>query len=367
MGTGIVTDEILPPLKHQGVEGRVRYLVLLHPIHDTNHKDGNNADTSDQNPSTQQSDPSRETKGNEEAPQEERIRITTTHFALDFMKGLEIGKISEKLDHLSEENKKLREKLKKFKEDNAALNQTIGSLQDRNQKQEETIRDLESFQEKLQKDLENVKKEKEQLRIEFSEKNETLTEQLEALTKDFEAVENENKELKRSLEELTTSNNSLKQDINSIKKEMGNLKAGHKKICEKLECKEARLALGQIAWLLEAEIWKAVLPDKTMGKTGILFSMKRWLKKNTSSPEVIAAQKRWDDLKRTLKWDEDDHTDALKCLKELRKEDAHPENVDLEVARKQLIEGNHVAEMDKKTCEDIIDMIVTARELNNSK
>jgi hypothetical protein len=40
-GTGIVTDEILPPLKHQGVEGRVRYLVLHLPIHDTNHKDGN--------------------------------------------------------------------------------------------------------------------------------------------------------------------------------------------------------------------------------------------------------------------------------------------------------------------------------------
>ena len=326
------------------------------------------SDTTHQNPNPQQSDPSHETKSDEDAPQEGKVSFQiTTAMSSDFMKGLEIGKISAKLDALSEENKELRENLKKFEENNEALSH-------HNQKQEETIRDLESSQEKLQKELEDVKKEKEQLRIEFTDKNEILTKQLEALTRDFEAVENENRELKRSLEELKTNNNSLRQDVDSLKEEnqqlkdeVGNLKAGHKEIREKLECKETRLALGQVAWLLEAEIWKAVLPDQNMGYTGILKSMKRWLKNNSRKPKGKAAQKRWEDLKRTLNWDEEDHIYALKQLKELRTEDAHPEKVDLEVARRQLIEGNYVADVDKKNCEDIIDMVETARKLNNSK
>jgi SMC interacting uncharacterized protein involved in chromosome segregation len=288
-----------------------------------------------------------------------------------FAKGKEIGEIAERIKVLGKENSTLHEKLKTFKKDNAAMVQKIGS-------QEKTIRALESSQEKLHKELENVKEAKEQLQIEIgqiSTENEILTKKLEALTKDFEAVENENKELKRRLEEISTSNNSLRQDVDSmkeenrqLKEEVGNLKAGYKKMNEKLECKETRLALGQVAWLLEAEIWKAVLPNQKMGYTGILYSMKRWLEKNsTESEEGEAAQKRWDDLKRTLNWKEKDHDGALKCLKKLRMEDAHPENVDLEVARRQLIEGNHVADLDKKDCEDIIDMVVIARKWNNSK
>ena len=249
------------------------------------------------------------------------------------------------------------------------------SLQDHNQKQEDLIPALESSQEKLQKELENVNKAKERQRIEFEEKmstfstkNEILTEKLKALTKEFEAVENENKDSKGSLEELTNNNNSLKLTVDSIREECQqlkdeNLKAEHKEIREKLECKETRLALGQVAWLLEAEIWKAVLPDQTMGYTGILKSMKRWLKKNSSSPEGKAAQKRWEDLKKKLNWDEEDHIYALRQLKELRREDAHPGSIDLEVARKQLNEGEYVADVDKETCEQIIDMVLTAKSI----
>jgi hypothetical protein len=250
------------------------------------------------------------------------------------------------------------------------MNEKIGSLQDHNQKQEETIRALESSLEKLQKELENVNKAKERQGIEIEEKtstfrtkNEILTvEKLEAPTKEFEAVENEKKELKRSLEELTKSKNSLREENKQLKDEMGNLKEEHKKIREKLECKETRLALGQVAWLLEAEIWKVVLPDQKMGNTNILKSMERWLMKNSGTPEGKAAQKRWDNLKEKFNWDED-HKYALRQLKELRREDAHPGSIDLEVARKQLNEGEYVADVDKETCEQIIDMVLTAKSI----
>jgi chromosome segregation ATPase len=313
-------------------------------------------DPSDQKPNQQQSDLLTPISNQYVAVRQEEMLqlITSAHLS-----GKEMGEMSERINILSVKNNELREKLKTFKKDNEAMNQEIGSLQNRNQKQEVTIRDLESSQEKLQKELENVKAAKEQLRIEFdkktselSTKNEKLTKKLEDMTKKFEAVEKENKELKRSLEELKNSNDSLKKTVDSIS--------------EKLEQKEARLQLGQVAWLMEAEIWKAVLPDKEMGKSGILQSMERWLSVKRSSREGKAAQKRWDDLKGKLNWNEEDHKYALKQLRKLRLEDAHPVNVDLDVARKQAKEGNYLASTDKELCEEIIDMIVAARKLNSS-
>ena len=336
----------------------------------------------------QQSNPLRLPKGSEVELQEDEMLHLAAAAAtaaqlmpsLYFAKGKEMGEISEKINGLSKENTQLREKLKAYKKDNTEMNQKIGSLQNCNQKQEETIRSLELSQEKLQNELESVKEAKERLRIEieentskFSEENTILTKKLEDLTKEFEAVENENRELKRSLEQLKDSNNSLKQTVDSIrdenkqlKDEFKSLKAEHQKICEKLECKETRLALGQVAWLLEAEIWKAVLPNQKMGKTGILRSMEKWLRKNSSNLEGKAAQKRWDDLKEKLNWNEDDHPYGLQQLKDLRKEDAHPEGVDLEEARHQLKEGDYLADTDKEVCEQIINMVIEAKKLNSS-
>lgn len=222
---------------------------------------------------------------------------------------------------------------------------------------------------KLQEELEKVKTDKDLLRSEIEEKTskctgeyQILAEKFEALIKVFEDVKKENSELKRRLKQLTM----LEKENQVLKDEMGNLKADHDKLREKLECKETRLALGQVAWLLEAEIWEAVLPDERMGTTAIFKSMERWLKKNSSSPEGKAAQKRWDDLKDKMKWDDDDHRFALSLLKKLRIKDAHPEPVDLEEARIQLKEGNYVAAPNKKSCEEIIDMIKIARNLKSN-
>jgi DNA repair exonuclease SbcCD ATPase subunit len=285
----------------------------------------------------------------------------------------EIGEISGKTDALGDENNKLREKIRALKRENDALKQKVEAMECQNHKQGETIRNLESSHDKLQKELEKVKTEKDLLRVEIEQitaktsiENRMVKEEFSALAKEFEAVENENKELKRKLEELTNTVNSISEENKQLKGEMGNLKAENKQIREKLECKETRLVLGQVAWLLEAEIWKAVLPDQTMGRTGILKSMERWLRRNSSTSEGKAAQKRWDDLKGKLNWDEEDHKWALSHLKKLRHADAHPVNVDLEVARKQLKEGDYVAATDKETCEEIIDMVVTAKNLNTS-
>ena len=296
--------------------------------------------------------------------------------------GSEIGELREKLRVTSEKNTELRGKLKDVKKQ---MNEKIGALESQNKRQKETIRTLEAAQEKLQRDLETVKRAKDKLRIEveekiskFSKENEILTENLEALTKELQNVENENIDLKRNLEDLTNDNKFLKDDnkflkheVSSIQKEnvqlkhdMGELRKDYDDIRERLERKETRLALGQVAWLLEAEIWKYVLPDQQMGTTRILNSMERWLKRNSKSVEGNAAQERWDILKSKLNWDEEDHKQALKILKDLRVDDAHPKDVDLGEARKQLTEGNYIAECDKKICQEIIDMIPKAKSIN---
>ena len=280
----------------------------------------------------------------------------------------------------NQENSRLREEIKMLKRQNDALRQKVEEMESQNEEQGETIRTLQSSYDKLRKELARVKKDKDQLRIEIEEKtsklsteNKILAEKLEALTNDFEAVEKENKELKRRLQHLANSNNSLKQTVDlmktenmELKNEMGNLKADHENLKADYEKSKARLVLGQVAWLLEAEIWKAVLPHERMGTTGILNSMERWLKKKKEKPEGKAAQKRWDDLKGKLNWEEDDHKWALRHLKKLRIVDAHPEPVDLEEARKQLKDGEYVADTDKDLCEQIIDMVSTARKLNNT-
>ena len=333
---------------------------------------------SPKNPKQRTSTDLQQAGGIEIGPQELMIAAGPLH---SIYIAQQVGGLHQKLQVTHAENAKLKEKLKTFKKENASMSRKIGELEKNNRQQIETIRSLEQAQEKLQKELETVKDAKDKLRVKvekenakFNMENKILTEKLDALTKAFEVVENENKDLQRSLAELTNDNTFLKKKVDSIQKEneklqneMGELNEKHNKILEKLDRKETRLALGQVAWILEAEIWKNVLPNVGMGTTRILNSMERWLKKNRGEKEGVDAQKRWEELRSKLNWDEDDHKPALKVLKALRIEDAHPTVVDLEEAGKQLKEGDYIAEPDKESCQQIIGMIKTTKTLNEMK
>ena len=160
-----------------------------------------------------------------------------------------------------------------------------------------------------------------------------------------------------SSRELAQEIREKDEKINAFNEENSRLREEIKKL--------KTLALGQVAYLLEAEIAKVVLPKVNMGKTGVLKSMKHWLKKNSSNDKGKEAQERWNVLKDKLKWDEDDHQLALSLLKDIRIKDAHPEPVDLDEARKQLREGDYISDLNKTSCEEIIDMLVTLK--NDSK
>lgn len=91
--------------------------------------------------------------------------------------------------------------------------------------------------------------------------------------------------------------------------------------------------------------------------------MIEWLEDNVSNEEGKKAQERWNSLQCKLKWNNRKHRRALKLLKELRNDDAHPSNVDVE-ARRQLIEGEYFTRWEQKSCMEIIGMIEIARNLN---
>ena len=235
----------------------------------------------------------------------------------------------------TEETGEKAKEIQKF-DDETMLQERIKALENEIDELKKRINDLESQNQKhdeLEKELEKIKTERDQLQTEIkrlSTENKDLIKKLETLTKELEKVT---------------------------------------KTCERLDKMQRRLALGQVAWLLEIEIWKAVLPDKEPGTVAIFKTMEEWLEENKSSDEGIAAQKRWDDLKLKLNWKEiswnkKHHKKALKLLKYVRKDDAHPLEVVLEVARQQLIEGGHVAKWQIESCTDIIDMLKMLTNLN---
>lgn len=276
----------------------------------------------------------------------------------------EIGRLTEQLKTTKEENEKLKEKLKTFKKENVTMRGKIGELEKNDRQQIETIRSLEQAQEKLQKELETVKDAKDKLRIELEEKtsksskeNEILREKLHNLTKEFDAQKNENRDLKRNVAKLTSEISFMKGENEKLKNDVEELKEK----CNKMDRKETRLALGQVSYILEEEIWKIVLPKIDSGKTGLLYSMERWLKRNSQTGDGKAAQQRWDTLKIKLNWNECEHKPALKLLKDLRVGDAHPADVDLGEASKQLKEGEYIPEPERDFCQQIIGMIETIR------
>ena len=256
----------------------------------------------------------------------------------------EIGEIKEKTNELNEENHTLQEKIETLRIKNEALKEKVKELENQNQEigNKETVDSLRASHEMLQGELAKVEADQEQLRIEIEEKTSKFSTEYRILAEKLEKLEGENNELNRKLKQL-------KDNYEILRKE--------------LDYKNTVLDLGQVPFLLEQEIWKAVFPGEDPGKVAVFQSMERELNVNGSSSRK-AEQKRWNNLKSDLKWNDENHKFALKLLKKLRLHVAHPKDVDLVQARKQLNEGKYVAEYNKKLCEEIIEMIETLRKLN---
>ena len=197
------------------------------------------------------------------------------------------------------------------------------------------------------------------------EENNQLRNQDEKRRKQIEALQRKVTKLTNEFLSEQTKSKKSQKEIAKSKKLLQEMAKKHQQIKEKLKDMETKLALGQVAWSLEKEIWKFVLPSKKMGKTGIFQCMERWLLENSSRPEGQKAKERWEKLKGELKWNDSKHRFGLHLLKEVRSEEAHPKEFDVEEARKEL--KHHIADPFQKRCKEIIDMVIKAKQLNSSK
>ena len=242
---------------------------------------------------------------------------------------------AEKTQEFDDENKRFQEKIKALEKEIDTLKKKIDDMKSQNQEQAKTIRSLQSSYKKIERDKVQLQTEIDKMSKKYSTENETLNKRLKTLTNDFNELKEKHKELIE--------------------------------ICDEYKDKETKLDLGQVAYEFEAEIWKVVLPNKKSGKSGIFQSMIEWLEEHKSSEEGKKAQEKWDEWKGKLKWNDKKHRRALKCLKELRHNIAHPSNVDLELARQELIQGEYFADSLQNSCTEIIGMIEIVREFNNPK
>ena len=238
---------------------------------------------------------------------------------------------------------------------------------DQNDNLQDKINELEKEMEKKSMQENNATTSQNQILGETSHVAQSSTNQL---WKELQEIKKENNQLRKDIKKLQCNVTKLTNKFLSVTKSNKSLKKTvrkHQQIEKKLKEMETRLALGQVAWCLEKEIWKAVLPNEEMGRTCIFQSMEQWLLENSSLSEGQEAEQRWKDLQDKLGWKDSIHRYGLKLLKEVRSSDAHPENVDLKEAKKQLKEGDYIPGPFKKRCEEIIDMVINAQQLNSSR
>mgnify|MGYP002803884101 CR=1 FL=1 len=319
--------------------------------------------------------------------------------------------IEEKIKLSRDQNNKFQDEINELRKDieKKSIQQNDAMTEGPSQKQGETISVFESSTVKLQEDLQKAKTASDA----SHDENNKLQDEINELKKEIEkntiqenhatktsplretnrALQSSIHKLQKELQEVKRAYNQLRNDNEKRKKEIGALQRQVAKLTDKfvsenktnkllkktvrkqqqrekrLKDMETKLALGQVAWCLEKEIWKAVLPNIKMGKTAMIFkSMKQWLLENSSSTQGQEAIERWEDLQDELKWEEGIHKFGLKLLKEVRNEVAHPEELDvegLEEARKEL--KDYIADPYQKRCEEIIDMVIKVKKLNSSK
>ena len=174
----------------------------------------------------------------------------------------------------------------------------------------------------LQLTIDSIKEENQQIK----ESNNSLQQTVDSIKEENQQIKDEQKQIKDEQKQIKDEQKQIKDEQKQIKDEQKQIKDEQKQINEKIrelmkdnqdiKDEHQRLALGQVAYRVEAEIWKVVLPNEEVGYTGIFRSMIEWLDENVSSLEGKKAQQRWNDLKRKLNWNEKRHKYSLKVLKQ---------------------------------------------------
>ena len=214
---------------------------------------------------------------------------------------------------VSKENKASREmvdnlerKLNAVEVENATVKKEVTRLKEENKGSREMVDNLER---KLNKEVSRLKEEKKASRKEADEMSKKVVE----ITLGFQFNEDENMILKKKIKELEET---VRNRTSSLY-----LPHGTEQAIEK-----ANLHLAEMCSQIQAMMYQSVLPDS--------YDDKNWYQierieedieiEITDTRPKEEAKRRWADLKKTLKWDQNLHLPTIISLKGRRNKFAHP-------------------------------------------
>ena len=202
------------------------------------------------------------------------------------LKGKEIKSLKKKIDKLATEKKTLEKKLRSVEGELEEVKKEVGELKEANKSQEERIIMLQANEERLSKRIDGVKGE-----------NTTLKKELKDLKERFQrrpppsVVSSERLALPHAidLEEFPT------------------------------------IVLGELCRQIQIMMYKQVLPNLYDPRKSYKIKHIQEDIKDLKDEEQREAKRRYDDLKKKLKWQEKIHIRAMKSIQESRNAAAHPE------------------------------------------
>lgn len=249
----------------------------------------------------------------------------------------EIESLKTKIQEKDEEILRLNKEIKRLRAENDRKDKKIEQLENRIEELEHDKTDLETKLDSVQKQVTNLK-----------EENKASREKVDNLETKLNSVEVENAAVKKEVTRLKEENKAFRKEADDIKlafqineedniflrKEVKNVKEALRKQTSSLYLPDvseqaidkAFLCLAEMCSRIQSMMYQSVHPDS--------YDERSWYQieeieediekeiKDTGPKEE--AKRRWADLKKTLKWDQESHLKMIKSLKWRRNKTAHP-------------------------------------------
>lgn len=280
----------------------------------------------------------------------------------------EIEQLKREIDEKNEAIRRLEKDIKELREHNEDLNVTvefkdkeIKALKDKINTLESEKKDLRRKLRAVEVELEAVKEEVDHLKTankatedknaNLEEKVEKLSTKMEGMKKSLAETKDENAVLKTKVQKLEDVRQHLSSTgvpsemLGALPNAMGPLET-------------LLLYLGEMCWRIQAMMYKAVHPNLYEERTGYKVGhIEEDIRDCEDENQQDEANKRWQALKKELKWKGKKHIRAIKSIQKSRNVTAHPDlTEELLLSAAKVLEGEGKLECQLSCLKELIEM-----------
>ena len=290
------------------------------------------------------------------------------------------------LEDLSQQNKQLKldkeQQKKSFERKIRKLEKRLEEMEGEKQRNEEARQKLERKIAKLTRELEeaesemeDLRKQREDLQLQVQELG-TANKQNEAKLADLDDRDRETttviEKIEKAVEEEKSRSKTMQTQLQSmvqqnlvLQMKMSGLEDASMYLAGKqteVQGDIATLVIGQMACILEKQIFGYVLPQLFDSSKDhyTLNRMKRILKSakpfKGGEEERKQANRRWKNLQDNIGWDEQ-HSELISDLKDMRKTRAHPEIMSISELRRFVMTSPTLDEVMRQDVQELVDML----------